>query len=97
MPSNLPQDPVSQFKFLETRVRMPFLIRRGMLSVGFCSKDCHTPTKGFASMTLEKRRRLQSIGGKKAHQIGKAHKWTREEARFAGRLSQFIQGHTKDI
>ena len=35
--------------------------------------------------------------GKKAHQIGKAHKWTREEARFAGRLSQFIQGHTKDI
>src|SRR5918999_5631828 len=45
MPSNLPQNPVSQFKFLETRVQMPFLIRRSMLSVGFRSKDCPPLTR----------------------------------------------------
>ena len=42
-------------------------------------------TKGFASMSLEKRRAIAGLGGKAAHAQGKAHVWTREEAQAAGR------------
>ena len=41
--------------------------------------------RGFASMTLEKRREIASMGGKVAHATGAAHKWTREEAQASGR------------
>jgi len=40
--------------------------------------------RGFASMDLETKRRIASLGGKAAHAKGRAHKWTREEARQAG-------------
>ncbi len=42
-------------------------------------------TKGFASMSKEKRQAIASLGGKAAHAQGKAHTWTREEAQRAGR------------
>ncbi len=35
---------------------------------------------GFASMSKEKRIAIASAGGKKAHELNKAHKWTSEEA-----------------
>jgi uncharacterized protein len=41
--------------------------------------------QGFASMDKEKQRRIASEGGMKAHKLGKAHKWTAEEAQKAGR------------
>ena len=47
------------------------------------------PTKklqGFATMTAEKRRAIASIGGKTAHALGKAHKFTSDEARLAGSI-----------
>jgi general stress protein YciG len=40
--------------------------------------------RGFASMSPEKKREIASKGGKAAHQLGTAHKWTSEEARIAG-------------
>ena len=40
--------------------------------------------RGFASMKPEKRRAAQSRGGVSAHKQGKAHEWTREEAKIAG-------------
>jgi len=40
---------------------------------------------GFASMSPEKVREISSLGGKTAHQLGTAHKWTREEASKAGK------------
>lgn len=40
--------------------------------------------RGFATMSLEDRKRIASKGGKKAHQLGKAHTFTPEEARAAG-------------
>lgn len=43
------------------------------------------PTKGFASMTPEKRRKIASQGGKASHASGRAHTWTSEEAQEAGR------------
>jgi len=41
--------------------------------------------RGFASMDLEKRRIIASRGGKAAHEKGRAHVFTSEEAREAGR------------
>lgn len=41
--------------------------------------------KGFASMSVEKRRAIASMGGKKAHEVGTAHQFTTEEAKVAGK------------
>jgi hypothetical protein len=43
--------------------------------------------RGFASMSPEKRSMIAGLGGKAAHAKGTAHKWTREEARRAGKLA----------
>lgn len=42
--------------------------------------------KGFASMSPEKRKEIASKGGKKAHEMGAAHKFDSETARAAGRI-----------
>ena len=41
--------------------------------------------RGFASMSAEKKKEIASKGGKTAHAMGTAHKWTSEEAKAAGR------------
>lgn len=41
--------------------------------------------RGFLSMTPEQRRQISSLGGKRAHELGKANRWTSETAREAGR------------
>ncbi len=41
--------------------------------------------RGFASMDPEKQKAIASKGGKAAHAKGRAHQWTVEEAREAGR------------
>jgi len=40
--------------------------------------------RGFASMDATRLKELSGNGGRKAHAMGRAHKWTREEARQAG-------------
>lgn len=42
-------------------------------------------TKGFGSMTPERRKEIAAMGGKKSHQLGTAHTWTHEEAVKAGK------------
>jgi general stress protein YciG len=42
-------------------------------------------TRGFASMDLSKQREIASRGGTAAHAQGRAHEFTSEEAREAGR------------
>lgn len=44
-----------------------------------------TEDRGFASMDKDKQRAIASKGGKAAHAQGKAHTWTSEEAKAAGR------------
>lgn len=44
-----------------------------------------TSSRGFASMSIEKRREIASKGGKAAHAKGTAHQWTPEEAVVAGK------------
>ena len=42
-------------------------------------------TRGFAKMNPEMQREIASKGGKAAHAYGRAHEFTEEEARTAGR------------
>jgi general stress protein YciG len=44
-----------------------------------------TSNRGFASMSRDQIARIASKGGKAAHRSGKAHQFTSEEAREAGR------------
>ena len=48
-------------------------------------RDLKGRGRGFASMSPEKKREIASKGGKAAHALGTAHKWTTEEAQAAGR------------
>jgi len=41
--------------------------------------------RGFASMTLERRREVAAKGGRNAHRLGRGHEWTPAEAAKAGR------------
>ncbi len=41
--------------------------------------------KGFAGMSIEKRRAIASMGGKAAHAKGTAYEWSSEQAAAAGR------------
>ena len=41
--------------------------------------------RGFASMPLERRQEIASAGGRAAHALGVAHRWTSAEAVLAGR------------
>lgn len=44
-----------------------------------------TSNRGFAAMDPEQQRAIASKGGQAAHQLGRAHEFTPEEARAAGR------------
>lgn len=44
-----------------------------------------TTPRGFQALDPERRRELASQGGKAAHRKGRAHQFTPEEAREAGR------------
>ena len=44
-----------------------------------------TKARGFASMSAERQREIARKGGRAAHQCGKAHEFTKDEARAAGR------------
>lgn len=41
--------------------------------------------RGFAAMSLAKQKEIASLGGKAAHAAGRAHEFTSDEARAAGR------------
>jgi len=48
--------------------------------------------RGFASMDREKQRQIASKGGKAAHEKGRAHEWTVDEAREAGHRAKCARG-----
>lgn len=51
---------------------------------------------GFANMTAEEVARIASMGGQAAHRSGRAHKFSSEEAREAGRKGGLAKrGHKK--
>jgi general stress protein YciG len=52
--------------------------------------------RGFASMDKEQRRLIASKGGKAAHRLGRAHKYTSEQARAAGRKGGISVSQNRD-
>ena len=52
--------------------------------------------RGFASMDKEQRRLIASKGGKAAHRLGRAHKYTTEQAREAGRKGGIAVSQNRD-
>jgi uncharacterized protein len=57
--------------------------------------------RGFAAMSPEKRAEIASKGGKAAHAVGKAHEFTSDEARVAGKkgghVAASIPGRMREI
>jgi general stress protein YciG len=47
--------------------------------------DRGMPKRGFAALDPEKQKEIARLGGKAAHAQGKAHEFTSEEARVAGK------------
>ena len=52
--------------------------------------------RGSASMDGKKRREIASKGGKAAHALGIAHRWTPEEARLAGKKGGEASGRQRN-
>lgn len=52
--------------------------------------------RGFAVMDPEQQRALASAGGKTAHKMGRAHEFTRKEARKAGRKGGLVLAQNKE-
>lgn len=52
--------------------------------------------RGFGSLTPERRAELSAKGGRSAHRQGKAHQFTSEEARDAGRKGGATVSADKD-
>ena len=48
--------------------------------------------RGFALLSPEERRAVSSKGGKAAHELGRAHTFTKEEARKHGRTGGLVSG-----
>jgi len=47
--------------------------------------ETNTKNRGFASMAADKQKEIARKGGRAAHEKGKAHEFTTDEARQAGR------------
>lgn len=54
------------------------------------------PPRGFGKLTPEKRREIASQGGKAAHAMGKAHRFSGEEAVEAGRRGGTLVSQNRD-
>ena len=52
--------------------------------------------RGFAALDPEKQREIARLGGRAAHAKGKAHEFTREEARVAGRKGGEVVSNDKE-
>jgi general stress protein YciG len=70
--------------------------RRGHHMTTQISPDRPRSNRGFASMDLSKQREIASKGGKAAHAQGRAHEFTADEARDAGRKGGEIVSRDRD-
>lgn len=51
--------------------------------------------RGFAHMPKERVKEIASLGGRRAHLLGKAHEWDATAAREAGRKGGLVSGARK--
>jgi uncharacterized protein len=67
-----------------------------MLAVRASAYDSCMAKRGFAALDPEKQREIARLGGRAAHAQGKAHEFTSEEAKAAGRKGGEIVSSDKD-
>jgi general stress protein YciG len=60
------------------------------------TSDRPKSNRGFASMDLSRQREIASKGGKAAHAQGRAHEFTADEARNAGRKGGEVVSRNRD-
>src|SRR4051812_40016827 len=65
------------------------------LKVQFMATN-NTSGRGFASMDPEKQKQIARQGGKAAHEKGKAHQFSSEEARAAGKKGGEIVSRNRE-
>ena len=58
--------------------------------------DHHNGSRGFAAMDQSKQREIARKGGKAAHAQGRAHEFTPDEAREAGRKGGAVVSRDRD-
>ena len=58
-------------------------------------KQSRPSGRGFAAMDPQKQREIASKGGKASHQSGKAHEFSSEEARAAGKKGGESRGRNR--
>ncbi len=51
--------------------------------------------RGFAAMDPVKQRAIASMGGKRAHELGRGHEFTKEEALVAGKKGGIASGKSR--
>lgn len=54
-----------------------------------------TQKRGFAVMAPDRVRAIAAQGGKRAHELGRAHQWDSEEASEAGKIGGRLKGPRK--
>jgi hypothetical protein len=59
------------------------------------NKSARPSIRGFAAMDPQKQREIASKGGKASHLSGKAHEFTSEEARAAGKKGGESRGKNR--
>lgn len=52
--------------------------------------------RGFAAMDPDRQREIASMGGKTAHATGRAHEFTEDEARAAGRKGGYATSRNRE-
>jgi general stress protein YciG len=67
-----------------------------MLSAPHSASIAGMAKRGFAALDPEKQREIARLGGRAAHAQGKAHEFTSEEAKVAGRKGGEIVSSDKD-
>ncbi len=80
------EDPDAIAKRLDVKRQTVFTVCRA------ADVDCSKwSRKGFAHFTADKRRAVAQKGGRRAHKLGTAHRWTRKEAVAAAKLSLAVR------
>lgn len=59
------------------------------------NKQSRSSARGFAAMDPQKQREIASKGGKASHLSGKAHEFSSEEARAAGKKGGESRGRNR--
>lgn len=93
-PAGFTTDPDKEGRRCPTKAQLSLSNDYLSLQEPLMTDSTMTPRKrGFALLGAEKMKEVAALGGRTAHASGRAHQFTREEARAAARRS--VEGRTR--